>query len=562
MKGLQHRIAVAQGQAEADLVLKSAHYVNVFTGQVEEGDIAISQGYIAGIGQYSAQNQLDCRGKILLPGLIDSHIHLESSLLMPSEFAKAVLPHGTTTLVTDPHEIANVMGTDGIHLMLQASANLPLEVFFLLPSCVPATPLDESGATLTPEDMALFHQEPRILGLAEMMNYVGLIQGDPDVLAKVKQAPGHVLDGHAPFLSGQALQGYLTAGIGSDHECATLAEAQEKLRFGQYIMIREGTAAHNLETLAPLITEKTVARCLFCTDDKHPNHLLEEGHIDMILKKAVSLGVDPIHAVQMASLNAAQYFHLAHKGAIAPSYQADLVLVDNLRDFKVSAVYKKGQRIQENTSFAPSLVNPSLLEKAQDTFHLPATTAQDFETTEELGVIGLIPGEILTTNQGLADKIAIEEDILLVSVLERHKNTGHQGLGYLKGYGLKSGAIATSIAHDSHNVIVVGCSPAEMSLAVNTLRLQKGGMVVVKGDKVTATLPLEVGGIMSQAPLAEVNQNLESAKKSAYAQGVSPNIDPFMSLSFLSLPVIPSLRIITKGVFDVETQSFINKGES
>lgn len=563
MKKLSSMIAVAQGKAEGDLVLKNTSYVNVFNGTIETGDIAISQGYIVGIGQYSAQNEVDLSGKILIPGLIDSHIHLESSLVLPEEFAKAVVSHGTTTVVTDPHEIANVLGTKGIDFMVEASESLPIDVNFVLPSCVPATPLDESGAELTAEDLAPYYAHPRVVGLAEMMNYVGVIQGDSSVLEKITMAQEKkkIIDGHAPFLRGTDLQGYLAAGIGSDHECADLAEAQEKLRFGQRIMIREGTAAHNLETLAPLVTEKTVARCLLCTDDKHPNHLLEEGHMDMILKKAVSLGVDPIHAVQMASLNPAQYFSLQDKGAIAPHYLADLVVVEDLTQFKVHSVYKEGKLVfdQEVLPFQSPKINPDLFALAANTLYLPPVTAEDFALDKSCGVLEMIPGEILTNHGGMAEKIDLSQDILQICVLERHKNTGHIGMGYLKGYGLTSGAVATSIAHDSHNVIVVGCSPEEIALAVNTLRGQQGGIVVVEGTEITALLPLEVAGIMSTENLETVNKKLEKAKEIAYAQGVSADIDPFMSLSFLSLPVIPTLRITTKGVFDVSAQQYIDE---
>lgn len=561
MNTLQQQIAVAQGKAQADLVLKNASYVNLFTKTIDHGDIAICHGDIVGIGSYTAEHQVDLTEKFLLPGLIDSHIHLESSLVLPEEFAKAVVSHGTTAVITDPHEIANVLGLKGLDFMLQASENLPIDVNFVLPSCVPATPLDESGAELSAQDLAPYYKHPRVVGLAEVMNYVGVIQGDLSVLDKIQQAQeqGYIVDGHAPFLQGSPLQGYLTAGIGSDHECATLAEAEEKLRFGQMIMIREGTAAHNLETLAPLVTEKTVARCLFCTDDKHPNHLLEEGHLDMMLKKAVSLGVDPIHAVQLVTLNPAQYFNLKKQGAIAPHYQADLVVVDDLVNFHVESVYKQGKLVfqEEVLPFPSPNINPRLFQLAAETIHLAEVYPHDFSTNKPLGVMGLIAGEILTTNQGTAEQSDLSQDILHISVLERHKNTGHIGLGYLKGYGLQRGAVATSIAHDSHNVIVVGCSPEEMALAVNVLRKQQGGIVVVEGDQIKALLPLAIAGIMSKEPLETVNQSLEQAKKVAHSLGVPQDIDPFMSLSFLSLPVIPSLRITTKGVFDVSTQEYI-----
>lgn len=564
MKDLQDLIAIANRQKIAPFVLKNADFVNVFTGQLDHGDIAIANGKIAGIGTYSGEKELDCQGKVLLPGLIDSHIHLESSLVMPEEFAKCVVQHGTTTVVSDPHEIANIMGTKGIDFMLQATESLPIDVMFMLPSCVPATSQDEGGATLEAMHLAPYYNHPRVLGLAEVMDFVAVLSGDTSVLAKIQDALHHrlAIDGHAPMLSASALQGYIVAGIGSDHECAYLEEAMEKLRFGMMIMIREGTAAHNLETLAPIITPRTASRCLFCTDDKHPSQLLKEGHIDMILRKAVSLGVDPILAVTVATRNPAEYFNLKQTGAIATGYYADITVVDNLRDFQVQSVYKKGKLVfQEDKalSYPPPLISPHLIQSASSTMQITPKTAEDFRRPHPCAVIGLVAGEILTTNEGMADAISVEKDILKIAVLERHKHTGHIGVGYLSGYGLRQGAIATSIAHDSHNIIVVGTKEEEMAAAVNALIQQQGGIVVTKDGEVSASLPLEIGGIMSRDTLPMVNVLLEKAKNVAYLQGVSTRIDPFMTLSFLSLTVIPTLRINTHGVFDVQSQCYLSQ---
>ncbi len=565
MRNLKEAVAVATGKHPPDLVLKNASYVNVFSGEIDHGDVAIYQGYIVGIGSYKGENEINLAGRFLLPGFIDSHIHLESSLVMPEEFAKAVLAHGTTSVVTDPHEITNVLGTSGIDLMLEATESLPIDVNFMLPSCVPATPQDESGANLSAEDLAPYYQHPRVLGLAEMMDYSSVLESSKPVMDKIQSARDHgkLLDGHAPFLTGRSLQAYLTVGIGSDHECVHLWEAKEKLRFGQHIMIREGTAAHNLEALAPVITPHTVSRCMFCTDDKHPNHLLAQGHIDMILKKAVALGVDPVLAVQAATFSAASYFGMKEKGAIAPNYLADMVVVNNLTDFTVEYVYKKGELVHQNGitkefSFPSPKINPELLKKAENSLHLDPTTPEDFNICRPCGVLGVVSGEILTTHCNFAEAIDVSQDILKICVLERHKHTGNRGIGFLKGYGLQEGAIATSIAHDSHNIIVVGASEEDLSLAVNSLLEMQGGIVVVKDGKITAQLPLSIAGIMSNQSLVQVNETLEQAKQVAYDQGVSTAIDPFMTLSFLSLPVIPTLRITTKGVFDVISQEYIS----
>lgn len=565
MRNLHEAIAVATGKHTADLVLKNANYVNVFNGELDHGDIAIHQGYVVAIGSYGGTKEIDLSGKFLLPGFIDSHIHLESSLVMPREFAKVATAHGTTTVVTDPHEVANVMGTRGIDFMLEATEQLPIDVYIMVPSCVPATPHDESGAVLTAEDLAPYYDHPRVLGLAEMMDYTSLLEGNDTVIEKIQGAmkKNAVLDGHAPFLTGKSLQGYLTAGIGSDHECVHLWEAKDKLRFGQHIMIREGTAAHNLAALAPLLTPKTVHHCMFCSDDKHPNHLLEQGHIDTLIRKVVNMGIDPIIAVQAASYSPALYFGMKQKGAIAPNYLADLVIVDNISCFNVESVFKSGEQVYEKgeictPNFPSKPISPELQKLAENSINLSPTTAEDFHNHKDCGVLGIVPGEILTTHCNVAKEINLNKDILKLAVLERHKNTGNRGIGFLYGYGLREGAVATSVAHDSHNVIVVGVSEEEMSTAVNALIDLKGGIVVVKDGQVTASLPLNIAGIMSKDSLETVNTLLEQAKEVAYAQGVSEEIDPFMTLSFLSLPVIPTLRLTTKGVYDVISGEFLS----
>ena len=552
----QRIIAVAAGREKADLVLKNAKYLNVFSNEFLCGDIAVANGLIAGVGKYDGKTEIDVSGKLVLPGFIDAHIHLESSMVTPAEFAKAVVAHGTTTVITDPHEITNVMGIDGVEYMIQASQNLPIDVHFMMPSCVPATEIDESGAELDCKDIDLYLDNKKVLGLAEMMNYVGVINGDKNVLSKIVTSQAHhkKIDGHAPELSGNDLNAYIAAGVYSDHECSTFKNALEKLRKGQFIMIREGTAAHNLKALMPLLTQQYYSRCMFATDDKHPSDLLYGGHIDYIVKQALKNGADPIVALKTATHHAARYFLLNNKGAIASGYLADIVVVDNLEDFNVETVFKCCKLVfdGEVKDFSAPTVAEKLAEKCFDTFHLDSVTPSSFKVDGKLGLIGLVGGELLTRNLGTADKIDVENDILKIACIERHKGTNHIGVGYVKGYSLKSGAVATSVAHDSHNIITVGCNDDDIAVAVNAIKDSKGGIAVVENGKIKALLELPIAGLMSDEPLTTVNKKLENAKSSAYELGADKSIDPFMTLSFLSLPVIPSLRITTKGVFDAE----------
>ena len=555
-------INAAAGREPADLVLKNATYVNVFSNELCTADIAVAEGLIVGMGQYSGTQEVDMTGKIVLPGFLDAHIHLESSLVTPKEFVRAVLPHGTTTVVTDPHEIANVMGTDGIEYMLQATEGLPVDVRFMLPSCVPATPLDESGAVLDYRAIDSFYDHPRVQGLAEMMNFVGTIAGDEQCVEKIVAAQAHhkKIDGHAPDLVGNDLNAYIAAGVYSDHECHDLNDAIAKLERGQFIMIREGTAARNLDALFPLLCDKYAERCMFCTDDKHPSDLLEKGHIDYIVKRAIALGADPITAVKVACRNAARYFLLNNRGAIAPGYLGDFVIIDNFQSFEIQQVYKRGELMVDHgqvRDFPVPAIEPYLTERAHSTFHVDRLTAEDFTETRPRGIIGMVNGEITTVDAGYSDRIDVEYDVLKIAVVERHKSTHHIGIGFLQGYGLKSGAVATSISHDSHNIIVVGTSEADMAAAANRVVELGGGIVVWDGGAVQAEVPLPIAGIMSEEPLVTVNEKLEAAKEKAFALGVGRGIDPFMTLSFMALPVIPSLRITTRGVFDVTSQSYV-----
>ncbi len=559
----QSVIEAASGRKKADLVLKNATFVNVFSDELQTADIAVCEGLIVGIGKYDGEKEMDMTGKIVCPGFIDAHIHLESSLAKPAEFVKAVLPHGTTAVVTDPHEIANVMGTDGIEYMLESTEGLPVDTYFMLPSCVPATPMDESGANLSYRDIDEYFEHPRVLGLAEMMNSYGVIAGDGAVVSKIIASQAHhkKIDGHAPFLKDNNLNAYISAGVYSDHECSDINDAMEKLRRGQFIMIREGTAARNLEALYPLLVPQFASRCMFCTDDKHPNDLLGLGHIDYIVKRAINeFNVDPIIAVKAAGHQAAKYFLLNNRGAIAPGYLADFAIIDDFKNFNVLTVIKKG-KVMFNSGklekFAEPTVNAELDRAAHDTMKVKTLSEADFEEERQRGLIGMINGEIVTTDNGYADKIDVTKDILKIAVVERHKNTGHIGIGYIQGYGLKSGAVATSISHDSHNIIVVGANEKDMAFAVNEVAKAHGGIVVANGEKVLAKLELPIAGIMSDEPLETINEKLETAKQKAYEIGVNKGIDPFMTLSFMALPVIPKLRLTTRGVIDVEKQKYV-----
>lgn len=555
-------IDVAMGRKKAELVLKNAAYVNVFSNELCMGDIALAGGRIAGIGSYAGETELDLRGKIVCPGFIDAHIHLESSLVSPKEFSSAVVPHGTTTVITDPHEITNVMGVDGIDYMLQATRCLPIDVLFMLPSCVPATALDESGASLDYHAIDSFYEHPRVLGLAEMMNSFGVVHDDSEVLEKLAAASlhGKLIDGHAPGIDGCELQAYAASGVRSDHECSDFNEALRKLRSGQYIMIRDGTAARNLEALVELLRQPYADRCMLCTDDKHPIDLLEKGHIDYIIKKALSYGVEPITAIKAASRNAAEYFGLRDRGAIAPGYLADLTVIDSFEHFGVELVIKRGSITARNGAVLPfetAPIDPRLVQHAHNTFRVAHLSAADFCDDRPHGVIGMVPGEIISTDNGFAQAIDTQRDILKIAVIERHKNTHHIGIGYLQGYGLKRGAVATSISHDSHNIIVVGSNEADMAFAANRIAENRGGITVTADGRVLAEVVLEIAGLMSDDSLPHINERLEQAKQQAFAIGVSKGIDPFMTLSFMSLPVIPTLRLTTRGVIDVIHQKFI-----
>jgi adenine deaminase len=565
---LRRRILAARGEIPADTVLKGGRVVNLFSGRIEEGDVAVLDGSIVGVGlSYSGKEEIPVRNKWIVPGLIDGHLHVESSMLSPAHIASALLVHGTTAIVADPHEIANVMGLDGVRYMLRESTDIPFDMFFMAPSCVPATHLETSGATLSVSDLKKLLEEPRILGLAEMMNFPGVLMGDPQVLEKILLCQDRVVDGHSPLLTGYDLQGYLSAGIGSDHESTLPQEAIEKMENGMMLMIREGTSAKNLDALLPLVTVRNSDRFCFVSDDLHAEDIQDRGHLDFVVRKAVRSGLDPVTAIRLATWNTAAYFRLHRRGAIAPGYRADMVVLNDLNKFEVADVYKDGRRVVQGGQLAALEWHPSdssfapagplrIAPLRSDDFHIPHTGGR-------ARIIELVPGQILTrirmetvpSVNGLV-KTAPQNDLLKLAVVERHTASGNIGLGLISGFGLQEGAIASSVAHDSHNVIVVGVEDEEICRAVEVVRDMGGGLAVVRGTETLASVPLEIGGLMSREPLQKLVPQLKTVKKAAAGLGC-PLEEPFMALSFLALPVIPELKLTDRGLVDVNRFEFV-----
>jgi adenine deaminase len=551
-------IAAARGEEPADLLLKNARLVNVFSGEIQPADIALAGGRVLGWGPYQARHTVDLQGRFVCPGLIDAHVHLESAMVRPAEFARAVVPHGTTAVVCDPHEIANVLGLDGVRYILEASEGLPLQVYVMAPSCVPATHMETAGAELTAADIQGLWRYERVIGLAEMMNFPGVLFRVPSVLEKIRMAGPRPIDGHAPGLSGLDLNAYVAAGIGSDHESTTLDEARAKLRRGMHVMIREGTTARNLRALLPLVTPANARYCHFCTDDRHPDTLLTEGHIDDVVRQAIAQGLAPVTAIQMATINTAQYFGLRHLGAVAPGYRADLLVLDHLEGMQVTQVYARGELVAKDGRFLPpagTLPRVSL----QPSMHVDPA-AVDFRIPAGQGparVIGVIPEQVITEDLRLVPTMAggqiiadPERDLLKLAVVERHRGTGNVGLGLVQGMGLQRGAIASSVAHDSHNLVLVGASDDELRAALTAVVEMGGGQVAVVDGEVRAACPLPIAGLMSDQPLEEVRDRVEALTQTAHALGCRLP-DPLMTLSFLALPVIPSLKLTDRGLVDV-----------
>jgi len=552
-------IRVARGEAPADLILRNARIVNTIVGSIESGDVAVYGGLIAGVGQFKdAREYVDLEGAYLLPGLIDGHTHIESSMLHPARYAEAVVPRGTLTAVTDLHEIANVCGLQGIDFVINWSQSLPLDLKLMAPSCVPATPLETSGAELGPSAIRKLLMRPEIIGLGEVMNYPGVLSGAPDVLEKLEASRGRPIDGHAPGLRGSDLNAYLSAGIMSDHECTTLQEAEEKLAKGMYLMVREGSSEKNLEALLPAVTDQTFHRCMFVVDDRNAGDLASEGDIDHVVRRAIALGMNPIRAIQLATINPARYFRLFDRGSISPGQLAHLVTVQDLHDLVVDRVYHRGKLVaREGRPLFSSITEATEL---TNTVHLPPLSIEALRvprTVDPFPVIQLVPGQIVTRRCNLApaidDSALVSDpsnDVLKLVVVERHRGTGNIGKGFVNGFGLKRGALASTVGHDSHNVICVGVSDADMLGAIETLRDMKGGLVVFSDGKATATLPLPVAGLLSTEPLDVVIAAQTKLEDAARQLGVRPQ-SPFSLLSFLALPVIPELRVTDLGVVDV-----------
>jgi adenine deaminase len=560
MEPLEKRIRIASGEGDADLLIKNGRVVNVFSGEIEKKDVAIFGGMIVGFEDYRAKKIVDVKGDFLCPGLIDGHVHIESSMVTVPEFARAVLPHGTTSVVIDPHEIANVLGQEGIRFMAGSAKGIPLNVFVMIPSCVPATSMETSGAILKAVDLKPLLKEPWAIGLAEMMNFPGVIFRDPEVLKKIEMAKGKRIDGHAPSLSGKGLYAYLSAGIRSDHECTTLKEAKEKMENGMWIMIREGTTARNLKDLVPLVTPKNSRRFFFVTDDRHPKELLEEGHIDSMVRKAIQWGLDPVLAIRMATLNGAEYFGLDGLGAIAPGYRADIVTFDSPTRFRVRKVFKDGILVADHGRIISSVMKRVPPPPGKSGLRIKAVGKENLflhGNRPFVKIIQLIPDQIVTKKVVrkilLKDGKAspnIKEDILKIVVVERHRATGNVGIGFVQGFGLKRGAIGSTVAHDSHNLVIVGTNDGDILKAVEVVQAMGGGLVALSEERVIASLPLPIGGLMTDDPVWKVNHHLEGLQNAARTLGCKLP-DPFMTLSFLSLPVIPELKITDKGLVDV-----------
>lgn len=571
---LESKISSAAGTGRADILFKNVHVVNVFTGEILLLDVAVKDGHFCGFGGFEAERAVDLEKMYMVPGLIDAHVHIESAMVIPERFAEAVLPCGTTTCIADPHEIANVAGIDGIQYMIDSAENTLMNICFAMPSCVPATSMETAGACLGPAETGGMIQHPRIVALAEMMNYPGVIFQDHDVLEKVKlaRAAGKPVDGHAPGLAGRDLYAYTAAGILSDHECTTAAEALEKLRLGMHIMIREGTCARNFDALRPVVNKDTWSRIMWCTDDRHPADILHQGHVDHIIRKAVSSGIDPVQAIRMGTLNPARYFHIHDAGAVAPGRRADFILTEDPAAFQIDQVWCGGVLAAENGRYCGGEKNGAFTHTPPQVMHVDVADF-DFAIPARPGsirVIGVVPDQVVTeslvalpTEAGGLVVADPARDIAKVVVVERYSGRAKTGKGFVKGLGLLEGAVASSVAHDSHNIIAAGATDRDMQAAVQKVVEMKGGMAVARDGAITASLPLPVAGLMSDRPLAAVYDRMDTVIAAAHALG-STLEDPFMALGFLALPVIPALKITDRGLVDVEAfqvvDLFVEKG--
>ncbi|CUA80749.1 adenine deaminase [Anoxybacillus suryakundensis] len=565
------QLAVASKQQLADVVVKNGKIINVFTHEIVQADVAIADGKIVGIGEYDGQTVIDAKGKYVCPGLIDGHVHIESSMVTPSEFARVVVPHGVTTVITDPHEIANVAGTKGIEFMLNDSDHIPLDVYVMLPSCVPATAFEHAGATLQAEHLAPFFSHPRVLGLAEVMDYPSLLQGKQQMLAKLSaaHAAGKLIDGHLAGLDETAVNVYRSANVHTDHECVTVHEALARVQRGMYVLIREGSVAKDLHKLLPAVNTYNARRFLFCTDDKHIDELVTEGSIDHHIRLAIQAGMNPLTAIQMATLNAAECYRLYTKGAIAPGYDADFLFVDDLHSFSITHVFKNGAIVAENGRATFSVAKTTSVDKTIiQSVHAKKLTKEDIQIPFTRGncanVIRIIPNHLhtkrLITEVNLQNGVfqpSIERDLLKLVVVERHRGLG-VGAGIVNGFQLKKGAIASSIAHDSHNIIAIGTNDDDIITAIEHIQHINGGLVVVENRRVLADLPLEIGGLMTTKSYEEVLERLQMTHDALTTIGASGEFNPFITLAFLALPVIPELKLTDQGLFDVSSFQFID----
>ncbi|MCF6411345.1 adenine deaminase [Pseudalkalibacillus salsuginis] len=564
---LKKRIAVASRQIPADIVIKNARIIDVFNIEIIAGDIAIADGIFVGIGEFNGTQVIDAENRFICPSFIDGHVHIESSMVTPAEFAKVVLPHGITTVITDPHEIANVSGKEGINFMLDNSENLELDVFIMLPSSVPATSVENSGAKLSASDLEPFYHHKRVLGLAEVMDFPSLRSADDELVDKIAMTSNYSpnMDGHLAGLGTDAINIYKAAGVQTDHECNTVEDALERLKRGMYLLIREGSVAKDLKSLISVVNQNNARRCLFCSDDKHLDDLIQEGSIDHNVRLAIQSGLDPLIAVQMASLNAAECYGLKQKGAIAPGYEADFLLMDDLDSIDIKEVYKSGKLIAREGEYVGKLVkkkNPG--QKLLNTVNVSGINKKDLQITIGksglANIIGIIPNQ-LTTNH-LQEQVVVENGVFVPSrekdqqklvVVERHKHTGNVGLGIVKGFALENGAIATTIAHDSHNIVATGTNDEDLLLAIQTLKEINGGLVIIKNGKVLVSLALPIAGLMSDQGFHSIATGLHQVKQGLLDLGFKSGFNPFLTLSFLTLPVIPALKLTDLGLFDVKT---------
>ncbi len=560
-------VKVAKSEKKAELVLKNCLILNVFNEKIEKGDIAIENGLIVGIGNYEGEKEVNINWKYVCPGFIDGHVHIESSMVTPSQFAKTVVPKGTTTIIEDPHEIANVCGISGIEYILNNSKDLPLDIFIMLPSCVPATDFENSGAKLLASDLKPLLNNKNVLGLGEVMNYVGVINNDSSLHEKLNIANGLVIDGHSPKLFGKELNAYISAGVKTDHECVDIAEMEEKISKGMYVHIREGSATKNLKDLIKGVKSSNSRRIIFCTDDKHPGDIKNEGHINYNVKLAIKEGIEPVKAIQMATLNAAECYRLYDRGAIAPGYIADILVLDNLQDINILKVYKNGKLVAENKKLnfkVHSITDKSVLDsvKLKDAanisfdIYLKSSTVNVIQLIEHSNITKKVTRRVDIKNNKYINNSDI--DILKLAIIERHKLTGNVGLGLVEGYGLKNGAIALTIAHDSHNILVIGDNDTDMHVAITELNKVKGGITICQNGKVLSTLQLEVAGLMTDSPIENVEEKIIEMVVIARKMGVNEGFDPFVSLAFLSLPVIPELKLTDCGLFDTNLFKFID----